>query len=72
MPTETYTAARARAIALLTDEKYEGLEDVRELLAAAKDDPRVDAVQRMIKGWAISYEHNPDEAAGILVAQLSE
>lgn len=72
MSDETYEEARTRAIALLTEEKYEHLETVRELLVEAKDDSRVDAVKRMIKEWAISSQHGPDEAAGILVAQISE
>ena len=49
--TEAYKDARARAIALLTEEKYEHLETVRDLLAAAGGDSRVDAVRRTIKDW---------------------
>lgn len=72
MSNEAYEDARARAIALLTDEEYEGYEDIRELIseATAKNDSRVDAVQRMVDAHAIGYRHNPDQAAEILVAQL--
>ena len=69
---ETYAEARARALSLLTDEDYEGLETVREVLQEGKADPRVDAVRRMVKEWAIALHHSPDEAAEILAAQGAE
>ena len=69
MRLDAYGDAGARAIALLTEEKYEHLETVRDLLAATEIDSRVDAVREDDQGLANGSQQSPDEGAGLLVAQ---